>query len=383
MSRGSVRKRGSSWSIVYDVPRDPVSGKRRQKWQSGFRTKADATRALNDVIARQQAGTFVVPSDMTFGTFLVEEWLPGRRAHLKPTTWLSYENVVRIHLVPRLGSVRLQALAPGDLNGLYAALLAPRSEGGAGLKAKTVRNVHAIARKALNDAARLGYVARNVADLADRPTVRSGSYEHRTWTPSEARRFLAYVDGDRYAAALRLGLLTGLRRGEVLGLRWKDIDLERGRLAVRQTLVDVGYEVQVSVPKTNRSRRSVAIDAETIAVLKRHRARQAEERLKAGEVYDDQDYVFAHEDGSFVHPSLFSEHYRRLVEGSGLPYIRLHDLRHTHATHALQAGVAPKVVSDRLGHSTVAFTMDVYAHAVPAMEEAAADTVADLIANAE
>jgi integrase len=173
-----------------------------------------------------------------------------------------------------------------------------------------------------------------------------------------------------------LAATTGMRRGEVLGLRWKDLDLDAGRLSIRQTLVSVAYEPKLSTPK---SRRSVKIDARTVAVLRSWRKRQLEERLESGSSYEESGLVFTREDGSLIHPDRFTQLFNKYVKHSGLPRIRLHDIRHTYATLALKAGVPSKTVSDRLGHATVAFTLDVYAHAIPEFDEEAADKVASLI----
>lgn len=170
-----------------------------------------------------------------------------------------------------------------------------------------------------------------------------------------------------------------MRRGEILGLRWSDVDLESSRLSVRQTLISVGYQIRVSEPKTAKSRRSISLDATTVRALRVHRANQLEERLRAGDAYQPFDLVFATEDGGYVHPDGFGKAFKRLQRGAGLPTIRFHDLRHTHASLALQAGVHPSVVSERLGHSTVAMTLDTYTHVIPALQEQAAATVAELV----
>ena len=171
-----------------------------------------------------------------------------------------------------------------------------------------------------------------------------------------------------------------MRRGEVLGLRWQNLDLEVGRASIAQTLVVVGsYEVQFSEPKTAKGRRMVALDAQTVAALRAHRERQVFESTLMGDAYEDEDLVFAREDGTPLHPDSFSDAFWRHADAAKLPRIRFHDLRHTHATLALAAGVHPKVVSERLGHASITITLDTYSHAIPAMQEAAAELVASLV----
>jgi integrase len=232
-------------------------------------------------------------------------------------------------------------------------------------------------RRALRDAARWGLVARNVATLASPPRPRRA--EMRTWTAGELRAFLDHVAGDRLGALWMLAASTGMRRGELAGLRWADVDLERGRVAIRQTLVLAGRQVVRSEPKTNRGRRSVALDPRTVAQLRAWRAAQAAERLAWGAGWTSSGLVFTRDDGTPLHPEWLSDAFEWRVRTAGLPPIRLHDLRHTHASLGLAAGVPVKVMSERLGHTTSSFTADAYQHVTPQLEEAAAATVARLV----
>jgi integrase len=375
-----VIKRGKSWAVVVEVGRDPNTGKRVRKWHSGYRTKRDAERARIEILSRLDHGTYVSPDRRTVGSYLEGDWLPAVKARLKASTWDSYSRNIRLHISPELGPIPLQALTATRLNEFYASLISEgRRDGNGGLAPKTVRYLHGIIRKALAEAARWNLLQRNVADQADPPTIRSTAPEMKTWTADELAQFLDFVSDDRLYAAWVVAATAGLRRGEVLGLRWIDIDLNASRLSVQQTLVSVAYETRFSVPKTARSRRSVSLDATTVAALRAHRKRQLEERMSWGQAYRDSGLVVTREDGTLVHPDRFTQMFDKHVKDAGLPRIRLHDLRHTHATLALAAGVHPKVVSERLGHATVAFTLDVYSHAVPALQEEAADRIAALI----
>jgi integrase len=260
------------------------------------------------------------------------------QTRLRPGTWVEYRRKAETHLIPTIGQVPLQQLTTAMLNALYRQLL------DRGVGPRTVQYVHATIRKALNDAVRWGLLVRNPAHHAAAP--RPHRPELRTWTADQLRGFPASVRSDRLYAAWRLAALTGMRRGEVLGLRWADLDLEGGWLSVRQTLVVVDNQPRVSEPKTARGRRRIALDAETVAALRAHHTAQAAERLAAGPSWLNSDLVFTRPDGAPLHPEYVRRVFDRLLQRAGLPRIHLHDLRHTHATLALQAGVHPKVVSE-------------------------------------
>jgi integrase len=203
--------------------------------------------------------------------------------------------------------------------------------------------------------------------------------EMRVWSPGQLRAFLDQVRGDSLYAAWLLLATTGMRRGEVAGLRWSDVDLEVGRVSPRRPRVVVDYEVVVSVPKTAKGRRSLALDPVTVTALRQHRTRQFEQRLAVGPRWQDSGLVFTWPDGRPIHPERFSRWFEQHARAAGLPKIRLHDVRHSYATVALAAGIPAKVVSERLGHATIAITMDTYSHVLPGLDAEAAGTVARLI----
>ena len=278
-----------------------------------------------------------------------------------------------------LGHLKLQALKPLDVEEFYASLLRDGHRYGGGLAPKTVRNVHIALRRSLADAERFGLVTRNVAALVKPPVPERR--ELQTWTTDEVRQFLFVTRDDRLAAAWRLLAATGMRRGEALGLHWAAVDTKVGRLQINRSLSMVDDKLVWDAPKTSRSRRSISIDDETLAVLKQHRKRQLEERVKAGELWDERDLVFCDELGRELHPNRFTRAFGQAARRAGVSQIRLHDLRHTWATLALQAGVHPKVVSERLGHATTGITLDLYSHVQPELDAQAATAVAQLFAD--
>jgi integrase len=288
---------------------------------------------------------------------------------------------LRLHVAPRIGHRTLQQLTPAILNDLYAELMeSGRKNGrGGGLSAKTVRYVHATVHKVLADAVDAGLLSINPADRARPPKPRvAPQNEMRCWDAEQLAKFLAHVEGHRLQAAFHLAAMTGMRRGEVLGLRWQDVDFESGRLAVRHTLVSVAYQLRESTPKTHQAR-VVDLDSGTLDHLRMHRTRLEAERVAWGAGYQENDLVFRREDASPVHPDSFTQTFNAEVRRSGLPRIRLHDLRHSHATIALRAGVPVKVISERLGHENPAFTLKQYAHVIPGMQAEAAALIAALV----
>lgn len=377
MRQGHAYKRGKTWAYVVDVA---LPGeKRKQKTKSGFPTKKAALAAMQEVQVAVTRGSYLEPSKLTLAEYLTD-WLVSIRRELQPGTFDSYELHCRRYIVPSLGGVPLRSLTRTRVKAFYADLSTEgrvRRQGG--LSTKTVHNIHLTLRKALNDAVEDSLISQNPAAGAHR--LSSARPEPDTWTPAQLRQFLDYVEGDRLAAAWRLAAMTGMRRGEVLGLRWQDADLENGRVSVRQQLVKANGSVAFGQPKTAKGRRSLVIDEGTRRSLREHRRRCAEERLRFGPGYVEQGLVFTREDGSPLDPDTFSQRFLLLSRRARLPAIKFHGLRHTHATHALVAGVHPKVVQERLGHSSITVTLDTYSHAVPSLETEAADRIAAVLEN--
>lgn len=356
---------------VVDLPRG-LDGKRRQQKRRGFQTRRDAESALAEVITNTRRGNRIEPSKVTVSAFMTEQWFPVVKERVRESTFDSYSRNHRLHIDPSIGSAALQEVSPALLNALYQQLAQK------GLSPKTIRHIHTVLRKAFSDAIRWGLLDRNPADAADPPRVERK--EMQTWSASEVREFLSALKQDRLEVLFTVLCTTGMRRGEVLGLRWIDLDLQAGRLSVQQTLTSVNYKLVFGKPKTARGRRSVPLDGSTVAALHLQRESWSECRDLMGEGWQgDHDLVFVQPDGSPLHPDTVSDTFDRRVKSIGLKKIRLHDLRHTWATLALEAGVPVKLVSEVLGHSSPAFTLDVYSHVTPVMMEELARRVGQII----
>ena len=371
--RGHIARKGNRYYAVVYEGIDPATGKGRHRWYPGGETRKDAEKVLGEIVKRIHDGDYRSPERITVADYLTERWLPLRRRQVRHSTYRSYVANTRLHVVPYIGNIPLQRLTPDDLDALYDQLLTSgrRNGAGGGLSPKMVRNIHNMLRKALADACRKGTLQRNVATLADPPKPGRGT-TMQVWTAEQLRQFLSEIAGHRTAAAFHLAAHTGMRRGEVLGLSWRDVDLDEARLSVHQAVITVEYQITVADVKTGTARRTVDLDERSVEVLRAWRVEREREAQLAGTTVSENETVFARPDGELTHPDYFSQVFDRHVAVGELPRIRLHDLRHTHATILLKAGVPVKVVSERLGHSSPAFTMTVYQHVLPGMQADAA-----------
>lgn len=324
-----------------------------------------------------------VTPDLTLRDWL-DDWLIAcRRRGIRDQTVHSYRSMIELYIPEALRNTPLDAIRGRDLNLLYDHLLTHgRRDGSGGLSARTVRYVHTILKRAFADALRAERMTSNPALSADPPSQRAARAPvFPVWSASELQQFLISSQDDPNYAAFHLAASTGLRRSEVLGLRWRDVNLDLQQLQVLQTVILVGSDVRIGIPKTDRSRRLVAIDEKTVSVLQAHRER-AGARFRNGDGSFPDTLIFRNHAGGPIHPTLFSHYFQKRVEASGLRRIRFHDLRHTHATLALQAGVHPKVISERLGHSSITITLEIYSHALPSMQREAAEAIASLLTDA-
>lgn len=387
MNRGTVRQRHRStcprsedggwlphkchgaWEYVYDAGRGP-DGRRRQISRRGFGTRREAQAELQQQTEELRAG-IEVTTRLTVAQYL-RQWLNSRR-DIRPSTLAVYRQHVEYCHIPSLGHVPLRELRARHVDDMISTVMV-RQYRGHPVSHATVRRIYATLRKALNDAVARRLLAFNPALHVALPA------EHRdpvsVWTSEQVATFLEHTAGDRLYPLFLLVITTGMRRGELLALRWRDVDLQKEEVRISRTLSQIGRQLVVGPPKTKAGRRTVPIDALTAAVLHDHWLRQQRDREAWGVGWQDAGLVFAREDGSALRPETVSRRFRQLSVSAELPPIRFHDLRHTSASLALGAGVAMKVVSDRLGHSTLGITADLYTHVAPALARAAADAIA-------
>jgi integrase len=360
----------------------PPGEPRHQRMKGGFATKAVAVAAMRAAVRSAKAnGAPIRVSRLTVATYL-QTWLASLTTGgaIRPTTWKTYDVAIRVHILPRIGGVLLKELTRIQVRSLYQQLDAGGRSRGAtgGLSPKSVHNVHLCLHRALSEAVEDGLIRVNPASRAHRAPP--DGPEMLYWSVAELNRFLASAASDPNLPFWRLAASTGMRRGELLGLRWRDVDLQQGRLSVRHQLVRTGGENHFGPPKTRAGRRSISLDPQTTAILRNIQDSQATTRSTLGTAYrHDLDLVFCRDDGSPHDPNRVAHQFAAQIARAGVRRIRFHDLRHTHATIAMAAGVHPKVMQERLGHTSIKVTLDLYSHVVPSMDEEAATRVAALV----
>jgi integrase len=407
-------KNHGTWYYAADLPPHPGQ-RRRYKRKGGFATRRDAQAAVAELLDLVQKRTYLDVGNQTTAEYL-EQWLAGK-GKLRSSTRRSYAAHVNLYLVPGVGHLRLLDLGVEHIEQLYAAmrelgrtppcrssspmlarLVAARSdaERARPLSAASIRRVHATLMSALNTAAKRRLIPFNPASYVElesgrRPKAVVWTPERvaawkatgkrpkvAVWTAEQTGGFLDHAADDRLYALYHLIAFRGLRRGEAVGLSWTDVDLDQGLVTVSWQIVQLGYATKGGEPKAD-SARTIALDTETIAVLRAHRARQAVERLAWGPAWIDTGRIFTREDGSELHPEYVTRHFERLCKQAGLPPIRLHDLRHGAATLALAGGADLKTVSEMLGHSTIVITADTYTSVLPEVARQAAESAAAIV----
>lgn len=373
--RGHVRKRGEVYYVVLDAPRDPLDPhKRKQRWhRTDARTKAEAERERTRLLRDLDTGRAVAPAKLTVAEY-AQRWLDGRHK-IRPTTRQVYQGILDRHIIPHLGALPLTALTPDHIEEWQARL---RKGGHA---ERSLLTFWSVLHAALATAVERNLLVRHPCIGVAAPG--QDSPERVVFDEAEARRFLRLVRGDTIAIPCLLAVGAGLRRGEALGLCWRDLDLAHGLVTVRQAHTELkGEPIQVSKPKTAKGRRAITLPPFLVAALEAHRDCQRATIAEWGERWKSSDLVFTKTGGGPMRFSTFDYHWRKLRDravASGLPACAFHDLRHLHATLGLSSGVDPKTISERLGHARVGFTLDRYGHVTSGMQRRAAERYEDLL----
>jgi integrase len=366
--RGHITKRSQdSYSIVIDIGTNPATGKRQQQRVTIHGTKRDAEKHLGELLHQLDNGMFIRPGKTNLAEFL------------SPRTAEGYEYIVRRHLIPALGNIPLTQIKPEHLQKYYSEKLsAGRCDGNGGLSAHSVRHHHITLHTALESAVKWGLLARNPADAVTPPHFQRP--DMHILDEAGMGLLLEAAKITPYYAVFYLALFTGMRRSELLALRWSDVDLILCELSVSRSLHHLRDGSTIfRQPKTARSRRLIALTPSTVLVLKEHKEKQTANNIFIGKVPNDSDLVFSHADGTPLLPDTITREWARLTRRLGLTGIRLHDARHTHASLMLKQGVHPKVVQERLGHASITTTLDTYSHVTPGLQQAAALRFDDVI----
>ncbi|HVD00377.1 MAG TPA: site-specific integrase [Candidatus Dormibacteraeota bacterium] len=361
-NEGSIyRRQDGLWAAAVDLGR--VNGRRSRQTFYGA-TRKEVQDWLKVALRDQQLGTLPAASRETVGQFLTAWLEDSAKPRLRPSTFRSYSDLVRLHVLPTIGHHRLDRLTPQQVQTMLNAKLAE------GLSARRVEYLRAVLRTALNQAVKWGMVARNAAGLTNPPRVKTRPVQ--VLSPDEARRFLEVAQGDRLEALFVVALSLGLRQGEALGLQWEDVDLKKRSLSVAHALQRIDGKMQLVEPKTERSRRTIRMPEVVAGALTAHQQQQRKDRLLAGARWKESRFIFTTTVGTPLEGPSVTRHFQQLLKQAGLPRLRFHDLRHSCASLLLAQGVAPRVVMETLGHSQISLTMNTYSHVMPAVQAEAA-----------
>jgi integrase len=374
-----IRQRGNTRTAYWHTI-DPATGNRVQHSKGGFKTKGAAQAHLNGIMSRVQEGSWQPDKPITVKELLNDHWFPAQKTRdLRPSTLWQYRNVIDAWIVPNIGGIKVAALTPAVVNEMVDTLRTAKSSRGLeGLSTRSAQLTVQVLKSACAWALVNGLLTRDPVGGIKRP--RSKARVMQVWDTEQAKTFLDHTKNDRLAFAWSLALTRGLRRGEICGLRWSNVDLDKGVIRINETRLVVGSKVVESTPKTEEGRRSIPLDPSLVAILRRHKTRQASEKLAAGKAYQDDGYLLTDELGRPYRPDRLSCWFADKLATAKLPRIRLHDTRHTAGTLMLASGVSTKVVTEMLGHSSPTITLAIYAHVLPGMaEEAGAALSASLL----
>ena len=364
MARGSIRKRGDRrWQLCYDLPR-LGDGKRIQRWETVDGTKKQAEARLTEILDSLRRASYFEPTTMTLGEYL-DMWLRDyAEVSVRPTTLHGYRRIVESGIKPVLGGMKLCDLSAREVQAYYGQMTRR------GVSAQTVIHHHRVLRQALTQAVRWDLILRNATDGVKPPKRERPRF--KALTPADAKRLIDAARNTDYRVPIHLALASGLRRSEILGLRWSDVDWDGSTLTVARAMVGlVGNPLYTDSPKSQRSRRSVSIGETTLSLLVAHQERRKSELKEQGIDLDPDRQLCVRPDGTDMKPNALSHGYARIAKRCGIEGVRFHDLRHAHATMLLESGVPVHVVQARLGHESIQTTVDIYGHVLPSSDEAA------------
>jgi integrase len=366
--RGSIRKRGrASWELKFDIPSD--DGKRRTRYVTFRGSRNEAARELTKLLGATDEGTLPDPSNATVAEY-IDAWLRAPKGSAK--TMERYGELFRNQVAPHLGGHKLQKLKPEHVQQWHGVLIAT------GLSARTVKHAHKLLHRVLTDAVKNGTLARNVAAVHAPPDVEDAEIE--ILSPDQIADVLAKLDGHTLFPIVSLALATGMRRGELLGLQWGDIDLDAATLRVERSVEETRAGLRLKPPKTKRGRRNLKLPSDAVEMLRAHKVQQMELRLTLGMgKLDARTLVFSDVEGELLKPHTVSRAWQRAVVAKKLPQVTFHSLRHSHASMLISKGVDILTISRRPGHSKAAITLDVYGHLIGGADEAAADAIAGML----
>lgn len=375
--KGSVFKRGKTWSIDVRLNKKEDGGWNRER-KGGFKTKKEAEAYLADVIAKANAGEYYEYTDMSVADYL-NLWIEQHgRLNMKPSTFANRKNLIHARIIPILGKYKIEDLKPIHFAKLYNDMYAN------GYSSGYIHTTHSVLRSAFKQAVKWQIASRYVMENVDAPRLESKK-KLETWTLQEASQFLRYtsaLENDYRHIIYVLAIFTGMRKGEILGLRWSDIDFEKKTLQVVQTVYKpLNQPPTIQAPKTAGSVRAIAIADNVVDELREHKKKQNQLRLRFGGAYNNHDLICPRTDGKPMDPRGVNDHFEEMINKTGMKKIRFHDLRHSHATIMLQLGEHPKVVSERLGHRDVNITMNTYSHVLPNMQQDAANRMSEAFKN--
>lgn len=363
--KGYFRKRGDKWSFTLDVGKDELTGKRKQKTKSGFKTKKEAEKACAELIAQVENENYMEETEQKYGDYLINYMETITKHQVRPTTYNLQHFIATKHILPAIGHLKIKKIKPEHLQRMYT------EKKDEGLSGAYIRTMHAIINKSLRKAVEWGKIKQNIATVVTPPRIEKA--KTNTWTQKQSIQFLQAIKSRKFKSrkfymAYVLAIYCGLRKGEILGLPWTNCDFENGYITIKQTLAKVRGQLFLQEPKTKGSVRKIKISSIVVQALMDHKKYQDEIKDHNPE-YNDIDLVVANLNGTMIDPADLNRDFSAACAFAEVPTIRFHDLRHTHATLLLQLGENPKVVSERLGHADVSITLNTYSHVLPDMQE--------------